>query len=270
MRLVRLYLDSFFVSNFWFHFLCLCLLRLFLSERKKHQRKRIVAAAFVCSMADIIGIFLLHSDASEARLLFSAGELVWAVYFSFGKKRICRNTIGLLMMTMLLGGCFSLFKVRNTGLFCFFGGVLFLFVEMYVQKLWKKNTERGYLYETRLSFEGESREYTAYLDTGNRLKLYGSSLPVIVAREEQIEDWVIKSKLLCPQKYICLPFHGVGGKGLLYGVRVDCEITKEQGGCVYHGMAAVVGTQTRLFFGREYELLLQPEFFEVRYQTQNN
>ena len=61
-----------------------------------------------------------------------------------------------------------------------------------------------------------------------------------------------------PHRLVILPYKGVGGKGFLYGVRLHCMVTTENGGRV-SGEVAAVAAEHSLFHGCEYQMILQPE-----------
>ena len=263
MRQVKLYLDSFLIAEFWLHVLCLKLCELVVSANEvKCRRIRIFLAAVSGALSDLFGPLFL-TELYPARIVLAAADLVIASVIAFGKYRVIRTAGILFLATALLGGVFSTFRIRNTGLFCLGGCVLLAFGKGIAEHAKRRTTEQGFRYMVKLWFAGEERSFSAFLDTGNRLKLHGSDAPVMVAGKRCIEDWVKKAELFLPQKYICLPFCGVGGKGLLFGVRAECRITKEDGRVVYEGKTAVVNADLKQFAEKGFDLLLQPEFFRT-------
>lgn len=260
MGQVKLYLDSFFLSGFWLHFLSLCIVRLLSYRNRQKKTVHIAGVAALCTLLDLCGILFIGNYRIFVRYLFAAGEILLAVLLAFGQEGLLPNGVSLFFVTVLFGGFFSLFARRNTGLFCLGAFLLFFVTRRLLSGIRQRKLEQGYTYEVSMRFMEEQRDGTAFLDTGNRLRLFGSSLPVIVARKGCLGDWIEKARDCCPQNYLCLPFHSVGGNGLFYGVKVECRVVSESGGLVFSGRAAVVGTDDKLFLGRKYDLLLQPEF----------
>ena len=99
---------------------------------------------------------------------------------------------------------------------------------------------------------------TAFMDTGNRLRLFGRNLPVVLVDEVYLNDWITVAEKTMPQKVVVLPYKGVGGKGLLRGIRLHLQLINDEGD-VINGEVAAVAAEHRLFQGCEYQMILQPE-----------
>ena len=114
------------------------------------------------------------------------------------------------------------------------------------------------IYDVTLYQQDREKHFSALMDTGNRLRLYGSRIPVVLVDECCLKEWMKEAEQNTPQKLVFIPYKGVGGKGLLYGVRLYCCLRKEDGGVCY-GEVAAVTAEHRLFQGCGYQMILQPE-----------
>lgn len=104
------------------------------------------------------------------------------------------------------------------------------------------------------------------MDTGNRLRYYGSTLPVVLVDEMYLDKWIKAAEYYMPQKLVFIPYKGVGGKGLLRGVKLRLEVIPPEGDAVC-GEVAAVAAEHRLFRGCEYQIILQPEVLNMKCVT---
>ena len=70
-----------------------------------------------------------------------------------------------------------------------------------------------------------------------------------------------------PQKLVFIPYKGVGGKGMLRGVKLRLEIALCAGKEI-RGEVAAVAAEHRLFRGCDYQIILQPEVLTMRCVTE--
>ncbi|MDD5901032.1 MAG: sigma-E processing peptidase SpoIIGA [Lachnospiraceae bacterium] len=259
---VKIYLDSYIAANFWMHLLCMYLVGTMIKLRNgKTKRGRIAAAAFCCAVPDAVYLFFAGAETEKASLLFFGAavlELVMGAWIAYGRKRIVRNTLLLFGVTVLLAGFFQIVPIKNIGLFCFLGTVLLPFLIAGLSSAFREKQTQKLLYEVRLCQNEEEQWLTAFLDTGNRLRLYGCHIPVVLVDEDYLKEWIKTAERMMPQKLVFLPYKGVGGKGILHGVRLHCVIPVEKEGTVA-GEVAAVAAEHRLFQGCTYQMILQPE-----------
>ncbi len=265
-KAVKIYLDSYIAAGFWMHFLCLELVAVIQYRRnRKAYGKRMLAGALMGAVADaviLIGLYRIFVNSMGIALLFVLTELVLVVLIAFGRRKLIGNTLLLMGATMFLSGFASAFPVQNIGLFCMAGSILLPLVNAGVKELFHNKQTEVSLRQSEISNGREQRRLTALMDTGNRLRLYGTGIPVVLVDEEYVKEWVEEAKITAPQKYVVLPYKGVGGRGLLQGVRVQCKIFGDDQK-VLSGEVAAVAAEHRLFSGCEYQMLLQPEVLEL-------
>ncbi|MGN1083759.1 MAG: sigma-E processing peptidase SpoIIGA, partial [Lachnospiraceae bacterium] len=189
-------------------------------------------------------------------------ELVPAAWLAFGKARALQNSIVLFFVTVGLSGVFHILPFRNIGFFCLVGSLVLPLLEAGFGALTAAKQTRETVFSATLCRNGERRELSALMDTGNRLRLYGSRLPVVVVEETYLADWIKDAERTESPKLVFLPYKGVGGTGLLHGVRLDCTLHRENGEA-FGGEVAAVAAGHGLFSGCEYQMLLQPEVLQL-------
>jgi len=225
------------------------------------KKRRLVASALFCAVVDaVVVIWLYQVDQSFPMLCFGIAllEMPLGVFIVFGKKNLPQNSVLLLVVTMLLSGFFSLIPIKNVGLFCLMGSFLLPLLKAGATTLFRAKQTEGMMYQVTLHRGEEQQPLKALMDTGNRLRLYGSRIPVVLVDETYLTDWVTQAEEKTPQKLVILPYKGVGGTGLLRGVRVQCRLYLEKEN-VIGGEVAAVAAEHKLFSGCEYQMILQPE-----------
>ncbi len=230
---------------------------------QKIKKGRLAIAALACALADAV-VFVLYCGAAVP--FWQAGiallELPFGALIAFGKRNLHGNSVLLLVVTMLLSGCFQLFPVRNAGLFCLFGCLVLPVLKAGAILLFRTKQTGASLYEVTLCREGEAFSSGALMDTGNRLRWYGGLMPVILVDETLLTAWIAEAEKTEPQKLLFLPYKGVGGTGLLRGIRVRCELRPDNE-TVIGGEVAAVTAEHKLFAGCAYRVILQPEVLSL-------
>ncbi len=260
---VDIYLDSYIVSVFWLHLLCLYIVSFFSEKRSgKIKKGRLIAAAFAGALSDA-GVLIWLSYGGE-RFLFGGAygvvlfELIAGAWIAYGKRNVLRNSVLLFVVTALFAGVFQLIPIRNIGLFCLAGAVVLPFIIGGIASLFRaKQTEKS-IYEARIFHNKEEKILSALMDTGNRLRVFGSRIPVVLVDETYLSEWIKAAEKITPEKLVFIPYKGVGGKGLLHGVRLGCELIPVEGKKI-SGEVAAVAAEHRLFHGCGYQMILQPE-----------
>lgn len=185
-------------------------------------------------------------------------EILLGAWLAFGKKNLLQNSVLLLVVTVLLSGFFSLLPIGNAGVFCLAGCLLLPLLKTGATSLFRAKQTESVMYRVALLRGEEEESLSALMDTGNRLRLYGSRMPVVLVDELYLADRIKEAEEKTPQKLVMLPYKGVGGTGLLRGVRLQCRLYLEKGD-VIGGEVAAVAAEHKLFVGCTYQMILQPE-----------
>lgn len=232
---------------------------------EKIKVKRLVFAAIFCAGLDAVLLILFYDGAERVPTLvlgMTIAELFLGVWCAYGKQEVLRNGLLLFAVTALLAGFFQLVPIRNVGLFCLVGTLLLPVCVLGVTAIFRAKQTQMSIYETRLYQNEKEKCLSAFMDTGNRLRLYGSSLPVVLVDETCLTEWIKEAEEVSPQKLVFLPYKGVGGKGILHGVRLHCVLSLENGQRL-SGEVAAVAAEHRLFHGCRYQMILQPEVLSM-------
>lgn len=250
--------------------LCLCLAGNFLKKRYAKRKKRsLVIAAFFGAGLDA-AVVLVYGVGARAPLLFSGialAELILVARIAYGRQRILQNSALLFVVSALLAGFFQIVPVRNVGVFCLIGSSLFPALKAGVETLFRVKQTQSAMLEVWIYQDKREKRISALMDTGNRLRLYGSQIPVVLVDEECLLEWIKEAETNAPQRLVFVPYKGVGGKGMLRGVRLQCRLNVTHGDCI-EGEVAAVAAEHRLFDGCEYQMILQPEVLELPIQKE--
>ena len=261
-----LYLDSYMVAAVWMYFLCLYLGGT-IGSRKQRKLKtgRLVMAALLCSTLDVVAICLLCFG-SKWFLGLTVGiailEIPFAAGIAYGKDFLMKKSLLLFVITALFSGLFQIVPIKNVGLFCVVGTLLLPVLLHGISQLFRGKQTESMLYEANVTFHGKERRLTALMDTGNRLRMFGSTTPVVLVDKTYLTEWIKEAEVFSPQKLVYIPYKGVGGKGILQGVRVQCRITEEKKTAI-EGEVAAVAAEHKLFHGCGYQMILQPEVLSL-------
>ncbi len=259
------------VTCFWIHLLCLTVVGA-LTEQKREKKRmhKTAAAALLCTAIDttlmIVTVSMGRYCSIWLLLGVVPGELLLAARIAFGTKNSIQNGLRLLCMTALLAGVFQLLPIQNAGLFCLAGAILLPVLLRGITTIFRTKQTGVWMYEAKLCQGNEQKSLSAFMDTGNRLRFFGSNLPVVLVDEAYLNEWIKAAEYNTPQKLVFIPYKGVGGKGLLRGVRLRMEVTLREGESV-HGEVAAVAAEHRLFRGCDYQIILQPEVLTMKCVT---
>lgn len=223
------------------------------------------ASAFLCAVADALVVVFGYRIAEQGFVWLSGVallEIPLGAWLAFGKRSILQNSVLLLVVTVLLSGFFSLLPIKNVGLFCLVGCLLYPLLKAGATTLFRVKQTDGAMYRVAFLREEKEEPLRALMDTGNRLRLYGSAVPVVLVDEMCLTDRVKEAEEKTPQKLVMLPYKGVGGTGLLRGVRLQCKLYLENGDVIGGEVAAVVA-EHKLFSGCAYQVILQPEVLSL-------
>ena len=263
---VKIYLDSYIATGFWLHLLCLYLCSVVREKRNgKIKVKKIAMAALVCTGVDTVTMFLAVGMTEYSPVFFifiSVTGLFLGGWIAYGRRKLIQNTLLLFSVTALFAGFFQLIPIKNAGLFCFIGILCLPMCISGVNGIFRTKQTQMSIYKAMLYQNEKEASLSAFMDTGNRLRLYGSSIPVVLVDEIYLAEWIKEAERVMPQKLVFLPYKGVGGKGILHGVRLRIALFLENGQML-SGEVAAMATEHRLFHGCVYQMILQPEVLSM-------
>lgn len=251
------------VTSFWIHIVVLYVTSVLIGKKNRKYVKGIFFAALLCTVIDTVVMFYtvrlgyVQSDRG-VYIGVACAEFVLAARIAYGRQRCIQNGILLLCISALMAGVFLMIPIRNIGLFCLTGTLFLPILLGGIATLFRTKQTGTWMYEAKLYQKEEEKTLSAFMDTGNRLRLYGSCLPVVLVDEQYLNEWIKTAEYEMPQKIVFVPYKGVGGKGLLKGIRLRLELTVSEEKII-NGEVAAVAAEHRLFWKCSYQMILQPE-----------
>ena len=219
-------------------------------------------AALCCTGLDTFITVWFLQRGIEGRMLVQLGTAIFGLILgagiAYGRSMMMRGSFLLFGVTALAAGFFQTIPIRNVGFFCLIGTITLPLVSAGIEKLFRMKQTQNWFYEVSLFQNGDELPMSAFMDTGNRLRIPGSSVPVVLVDKEYLAKWIKEAECITPQKLVLLPYKGVGGRGLLQGIRLQCKVTLENGTAV-NGTVAAMAAEHNLFQGCDYRMILQPE-----------
>lgn len=250
--------------------LCLCLTGNLLKKQYAKQKKRNLVLAAAFGAVSDAAVVLVCGTGLRFPLLFlgiALMELFLGAGIAYGRQRVWQNGALLFAISALFAGFLKVLPVRNVGLFCFAGSLLFPVLNVGAETLFRAKQTQSTVLEVWIFQNKKEKKISALMDTGNRLRLYGSQIPVVLVDEDCLGEWIKEAERTAPQKLVFVPYKGVGGKGILRGVRLQCRVNISQGDCI-GGEVAAVAAEHRMFDGCEYQMILQPEVLKLPAQKE--
>lgn len=222
---MKVYYDLVFIINFIFDFLLLISVVYILKRNVKI--KRIVLGALVGSLS-IFFLFIKLNNFSLFLFKIIVSILMVLTTFSYKNfKYFLSNLIYLYISSIILGGALYLlnneFSSKNNGLLFIsnrFGlNIVFLLLVspiilyFYVRQVKKLKINYNNYYKATLFYKDNKYYFTAFLDSGNKLKDQYKKRPIILINTDKIDFSYDKS--------ILVPYNTVSGGGILKCLIVD-------------------------------------------------
>ena len=254
-----LYLDLFFLWNFWTNALILFLVRQITKTYRTIQ----------CLLAAVIGA------------LFSCAGVLWEIKMNTVFPMILLEIIAAILMNVLAFGGksflwrFLLFFITGTlvaGSFLYITVLpgmgkkeaalivvsiaCFLFCALLEKKSRVRWKEEHLKVKTVLEFGERKLFATAFMDTGNKLYDPFFHKPVILIDENMLGDMLEQCRRECPEKYHFIPFHSVGQEnGVLEGITFDYVSIQWQNKRFKFRDVIAAATKGSLYKGKEYQVI---------------
>lgn len=222
---MKVYFDLVFILNFVFDFLLL--LSVVYILKRNIELKRIFFGALVGS-SSIFLLFLKFNNSGTFLFKVLVSIIMILVTFSYKNfKYFCANLAYLYISSIILGGGLYLlnneFSYENNGLLFMnnsFGlNIIFLLIAapiilyFYIKQVKKLKTNYNNYYKVKLFYENLELNFTAFLDTGNKLKDQYKNRPIILVNTDKID--------FSYEKSILVPYSTVNGRGVLKCLMVD-------------------------------------------------
>ncbi len=254
-----LYIDLFFLWNFWMNALVLFLVR---QITKTYRTLRcILSAALGAFSACCLLVWYIKTDHSLWLMLMEAVVLVGMNILAFGGKNLLWHLFLFIVSGAAVAGVFLyvvslkileenslaiLIVSLVSGIFCFL-------LEKQSRVRWKEEHMKA---KTVLEFGDRKLFATALIDTGNKLYDPFYHKPVILVDEKMMREMLEYCRGECPEKLHFIPFHSVGKEnGLLEGITFDSVSIKWQDRQMKFQEVIAAATKESLYKGKEYQVI---------------
>lgn len=254
-----LYIDLFFLWNFWMNALVLLLVRQII---KTYRTIQCVVSAVFGAVGACLGLVLyVWFDTVSVLILVESIMILFMNILAFGRNNLLWHLFLFLMTGAGTAGiflcCITKFGIGSDALSAVIvsavAAVFCVLLEKKSRIRWKEEHMKA---KTVLEFGDRKLFATALIDTGNKLYDPIFHKPVILVDEKMLGEMIELCKVNYPEKLHFIPFHSVGReKGLLEGISFDCVKIKwqEKQLKLYDVIAAA--TKESLYKGKEYQVI---------------
>lgn len=256
---IIVYIDLFFMWNFWMNALVLFLVRMI---TKTYRTFRCLLAAAMGAFTACMGvIWYIKHDTSFLFFLLEAVVLIGMNLLAFGGKNLLWHMVLFLVSGAAVAGIFlSVLSFsgleKNTVAIGMVSITAFAFCTLLEKKSrirWKEEHMKA---KTVLEFGDRKLFATALMDTGNKLYDPFFHKPVILVDEKMMGEMLTYCKSECPEKLHFIPFHSVGKEnGMLEGISFDCVSIKWQNKHMKFKDVIAAATKESLYKGKEYQVI---------------
>ena len=243
-----LYIDLFFLWNFWINALVLFLVRQII---KTYRTLLCLVSAGLGAFSACIGVVLFLGYDSVLSLIFLEFVTVLSMnLLAFGCKNLLWHMLIFCVTGTVVAGILYLSSIIPVSKEIFFAVVSSIAAVVICFLLEKKSRirwkEEHMKVKTVLEFGDRRLFATALMDTGNKLYDPIFHKPVILVDEKMIEEILRVCKTECPERLHFIPFQSVGReKGLLEGLSFDHVSIKWQNKhMVFHNVIAASTKET--------------------------
>lgn len=260
----KIYIDTYFLFNFWMNLWVLFLCRFLVASKVK--RNKVIFAAVIAAIGEVV-VLCLPFGGSNAKILAGFGGVTALVIFLLFQPRSAEYFYKLLscfyLAVFILGGIFllleNMWKAKRISMYVW--GLLVVVLVFVVEKVCIKVTAKSNFREVVLTIsENRLCIVKALVDSGNGLVEPISKTPVSVVEEKAIEEY---KELFQQEKFRVVPFHSVGKeRGMLEAYFIEKMEIKNEGEnwIVNNPMIAIA--KERISVNGNYQMILHPNILE--------
>ena len=256
---VILYIDLFFLWNFWMNALVLFVVR---QITKTYRTLQCLLAAAIGAFSACWGlIWYIRLEYSLVLVLVEAVVVILMNLLAFGGKNLLWHLfLFSISLTCVAGVFYYLVSFHGFGKNSLAIGVVsfaaFAFCVLLEKQSRVRFKEEHMKVKTVLEFEDRKLFATALMDTGNKLYDPFYHKPVILVDEKMIGEMLVYCREKCPEKLHFIPFHSVGKEnGLLEGITFDSVNIRWQNKQMKFRDVIAAATKESLYKGKEYQVI---------------
>jgi len=256
---VILYIDLFFLWNFWMNILVLFLVRQMI---RSYRTLRCILAAVIGAFSACLGlVWYIKLDISLLLIGIEVIVVIAMNLLAFGGKNLLWHLFLFGVSLAVVAGIF-LYLISFHGFgknavalaaVSLISVLICIFLERESRIRWKEEHMKA---KAVLEFGDRKLFATALMDTGNKLYDPFFHKPVILIDEKMIGEIVTYCKAECPEKLHFIPFHSVGiENGLLEGISFDYVNIRWQNRQMRFRDVIAASTKASLYKGKEYQVI---------------
>ena len=254
-----LYMDLFFLWNFWMNVLIIFIVRQL--TRTYRTISCLMAAAIGSGIACIGIVWYVVSENRIFFFLMEAGGILLMDVLAFGGKNILWHVLLHSITTVSVAGIFfyllSTTVVKSDtmaiALVSVTAGMVCTLLEKKCRIRWKEEHMKA---KTVLEFGDRRLFATALMDTGNKLYDPFFHKPVILVDEKMIQELLQRCKEEYPEKLHFIPFQSVGKEnGVLEGITLDRVSIQWHNKQMQFRDVIAASTKENLYKGKEYQVI---------------
>lgn len=256
-----IYMDLFFLINFWMNALILFLVR---RITRTYRTLYCIGAAFLGAIGSCVAITLYFKGSGTGFIVFLEVICVFGMnWMAFGGKSLLWHSFLFLLAGIALSGVFHWIcsipggRISMDGVMVFLvsivcGGMCIV-LEKRSRIRWKEEHMKT---KTVLEFGNRKICATALMDTGNKLYDPFYHKPVILVDETMMKELMECCKEEHPERLQFIPFHSVGNEGgMLEGMTFDCVKIQWQDKILKFPEVIAASTKAALYKGKDYQVI---------------
>ncbi len=257
----QIYIDTYFLFNFWMNLWVLFLCRFLLHSKVKALR--IIAASSLAALGEA-AILCFPIGNGNLKLILGFGTvtaLVVAWLFRPGSLRYYyKILIYCYLSALILGSVLLILQtaMKKTELSVTTGGGLMVILFVLIKRICIKiNKKSDFCQVTLVLSEQEQCNLMALIDSGNGLVEPISRNPVSLVEERVIGQY---KKFLKEERFRLVPFHSVGNeKGILEAYFIDKIEIRKDGEIILIKNPIIAITKDVISANERYQMILHPE-----------
>lgn len=257
----KIYIDTYFLFNFWMNLWVLFLCRFFIQSSVKI--KKVIFTALLTAMGEVF-VLCIPIGSSSMKIIWGFGGITaLSIYWLF-KPRYWEYFYKLLMYSylaiFLLGGILVLLEsiLGRKKVSMVSWGILVVFLVFLIEKVYIKINRKSDFRKVILTFsEGKCCQAIALVDSGNGLTEPISKMPVSIIEERAIEPY---KELLREDKFRIVPFHSVGKEnGVLEAYFIEKMEIENEGENRIIKKPVIAITKENISANGNYQMILHPK-----------
>ena len=260
----KIYIDTYFLFNFWMNLWVLFLCHFFLQSRIKQGK--VMVAAFLASLGEVLILCIPYGNSLVKIIGGFGGVTALVIYLLFrpvSREYFFRILLCFYLSAFVLGGALLLLESiggrRKISMISW--GILVVFLVIAVELLYLKFKVKHDFCQVVLVFSEEEKcQVTALVDSGNGLLEPISRMPVSIIEERVAEPY---KSYLKKEKFRLIPFHSLGEeRGMLEAYFIEkMEIRGKEGVRVIKNPVVAISKGV-ISANEKYQMILQPEILK--------